>query len=77
MRQPGARLQVADGQLAHGVAAVIGVQPGGGADAVANERVVAPGGKQLGLVAGIADTTLDQPVVPIARLGDLGDPLGV
>jgi hypothetical protein len=39
--------------------------------------VVAPGGKQLGLVAGIADTTLDQPVVPIARLGDLGDPLGV
>jgi hypothetical protein len=77
MRQPGARLQVADGQLAHGVAAVIGVQPGGGADAVAHERVVAPGRKQLGLVPGIADTTLDQPVAPIACLGDLGDPSGV
>ena len=34
MGQAGARLEVADRQFAHGVAAVVGVQPGGGADAV-------------------------------------------
>jgi hypothetical protein len=43
MRQAGARLEVVDGQLADGVATVVGVQPGGGADAVGDERVVAPG----------------------------------
>jgi hypothetical protein len=45
--QPGARLQVADGQLANGVAAVVGVQLNSRADAVGDEGVIAPGGKQL------------------------------
>ena len=42
--QPGARLQVADGQLASGVAAVVGVQLNSRADAVGDEGVIAPGG---------------------------------
>ena len=62
MGQPGAGLQVADGQLTHGVAAVVGVQEGGGAGPVGDERVVAPGGKQLGLLALVADATHEQPV---------------
>jgi hypothetical protein len=76
VRQAGARLEVADGQLTHGVAAVVGVQPGGGADAVGHEGVVAPGGKQLDLVALVADTTHDQPVAPVGGLGDLRVPVG-
>jgi hypothetical protein len=75
--QPGARLEVADRQLAHGVAAVVGVQPGGGANPVGDERVVAPGWEQLLLVAGVSDPPDDQPVAPVAGLGDLGDPSGV
>jgi hypothetical protein len=74
MRQAGARLQVADRQLADGMAAMVGVQPGGGADAVGDERVVAPGREQLLLVIQVADAPDDQPVTPIGRLGDLGDP---
>src|SRR5512132_4385610 len=73
--QAGARLEVADGQLADGVAAMIGVQPGGGADAVGDKRVVAPGGNQLLLVAQVADPTHDQPVASVGGLGDLGDPV--
>ena len=49
--QAGACLEVADRQLAHGVAAVVGVQPGGGADAVGDEGVIAPAREPLGLVA--------------------------
>jgi hypothetical protein len=73
MRQPGARLEVADGQLAHGMAAVVGVQPGGGTDAVGHKGVIAPGRKQLGLVAFVADPTHDQPVAPVGGLGNLRD----
>jgi hypothetical protein len=40
MRQPGACLEVADRQLADGVTAVVGIQPGGGADAVGDEGVI-------------------------------------
>jgi hypothetical protein len=74
--QAGARLEVADGQLANGVAAVVGVQPGGGADTVGDERVVAPGWEQLLLVAQVADAADDQPVASVAGLGDLRDPPG-
>ena len=58
-----------------GVAAMVGVQPGDRADAVGDEGVIPPGGKQLGLVAFVADPTHDQPVAPIGGLGDLGDPI--
>jgi hypothetical protein len=37
--------EVADAQLDHGVAAVVGVQPDRGADSVGDEGVVAPGGE--------------------------------
>jgi hypothetical protein len=53
------------------VAAVIGVQPHGGADPVGDKRVVAPVGEQLGLGADQAGAAHDQPVTPIAGLGDL------
>jgi hypothetical protein len=75
MRQPGARLEVADGQLAHGVAAMVGVQLDHRPDAVGDKGVIPPGGKQLGLVALVADPTDDQPVAPVGGLGDLGDPI--
>jgi hypothetical protein len=75
MGQPGARLGVADGQVADGVAAVVGVQEGGGAGPIGDERVVAPGGEQLGLLALVADATHDQSVALVAGLGDLGDPV--
>jgi hypothetical protein len=73
--QAGARLEVADRQLTHGMVAVVGVQPGGGPDAVGDEPVVAPGRKQLLLVIQVTDATDDQPVTPVGRLGDLGDPV--
>ena len=76
MRQASAYLQVADGQLADGMAAVVGVQPGGGVDAVGHQPVVAPGWEQLLLVTQVADATHDQPVAPIGSLGDLRDPPG-
>ena len=72
--QAGARLEVTDGQLADGVAAVVGVQPDGGADAVGEEPVVAPGREQLLLVDEVADPTDHQPVAPVGSLGDLPDP---
>jgi hypothetical protein len=59
------------------VAAVVGIQPGGGAGPVGDEGVVAPGGKELGLVALVADATDDQPVALPGGLGDLGDPVGL
>jgi hypothetical protein len=74
VRQPGACLEVADGQLADGVAAVVGIRPGGGADTVGDERVIAPGREQLLLVVQVADAADDQPVASIGGLGDLRDP---
>jgi hypothetical protein len=73
--QPCARLQVADGQLTDGVAAVVSVQPGGGPRPVGDERVIAPGRKQLLLVAQVADSTDDEPVTLVGDLGDLRDPV--
>jgi DNA-binding CsgD family transcriptional regulator len=49
------------------------VQPGGGADAVGDEAVVAPGRKQLLLVVPVADAAHDQPVALEPDFGDLGD----
>jgi len=69
--QAGAGLEVADGQLADSVAAVVGVHPGHRSDAVGDQGVVAPGGKQQGLVALVADPTHDQPVAAVAGLGHL------
>jgi hypothetical protein len=74
---PGVRLQVADGQLANGVAAVVGVQLNSRADAVGDKGVIAPGGKQLGLVALVTDATHDQPVALVGSLGDLGQPVAL
>ena len=75
--QARARLEVADGQLADGVAAMVGVQPGHGAGPVGDEGVVAPGGEQLGLLTLVADATHDQPVALVAGLGDLGGLVGL
>ena len=48
------------------------------ADPVGDEGVVAPVGEQLGLGADQAGAAHDQPVTPIAGLGDLGQaPVGV
>ena len=77
MGQAGACLQVADRKLADGMAAMVGVQLEHRPDAVGDERVVAPGGKQLGLAAQVTNPADDQPVAPIGSLGDLGDPSGV
>ncbi len=71
MGQPGARLEVADRRLADGVAAVVTVQPGGGADAVGDDRVGAPGWERLLLVTQVADPPHDQPVARVAGLCDL------
>ena len=71
MPQPHAVLEVADRELDHRVAAMILVQPDGGADPVGDKGVVAPVGEQLGLGAGQAGAAHDQPVTPIAGLGDL------
>jgi hypothetical protein len=73
--QPGAVFEVTDGELADGVAAVVGVQPDGGAGTVGDEGVVAPRGEQLLLVAEVADATHDEPVAAIGGLGDLREPV--
>jgi hypothetical protein len=73
VRQARARLEVADGQLTDGVAAMVGVQPGGRPDAVGDGGVVPPGREQLLLVAVVADPPDDQAVVPVGGLGDLRD----
>jgi hypothetical protein len=70
--QADAGLEVADAQLDDGVAAVILVEFDGGADPVGDQGVVAPVGEQLGLGADQAGAH-DQPVAPVAGLGDLGD----
>ena len=71
-------LEVADAQLDHGVAAMILVQPHDGADPVGHKRVGAPVGEQLGLGADQAGAAHDQPVTPVAGLGDLRDaPVGI
>jgi hypothetical protein len=59
--QSGALLEVADGQLDGGVAAVVGVQFDGGAGPVGDERVVAPVGPQGRLGADQAGAAHDQP----------------
>jgi hypothetical protein len=69
--QADAALEVADRELDHRVAAVILVQLDCGADPVGDEGVVAPVGEQLGLSADQASAAHDQPVTPIAGLGDL------
>ena len=74
MRQAGAGLEVTDRQFAHGVAAMVSVQPGSRTDAVGDEPVVAPGREQPLLVAQVADPPDDQPVASVRGLGDLGDP---
>jgi hypothetical protein len=56
---------------------MVGVQLDHRLDAVGDEGVIAPGGKQLGLVALVADPTDDQPVARVGGLGDLGDPVGL
>ena len=76
VRQPAARLEVADGQLADGVAAVVGVQPGGGAGPVGDEGVVAPGREQLLLVAQVADAADDQPVTSVGVSATCATPPG-
>jgi hypothetical protein len=70
-------LEVADGELDHGVAAVVGVQRDGGAGAVGDERVVAPVRPEGGLGADQAGAAHDQPAACLAskgRLGHLGSP---
>jgi hypothetical protein len=68
---PGAVLEVADGQLADGVAAVVGVQVDRAAGAVCDEGVVAPVRPEGGLRAGQAGAAHDQPVWAEGGLGDL------
>jgi hypothetical protein len=63
--------EVANAQLDDCVAAVILVQLHGGADPVGDQGVVAPVGEQLGLGADQAGAAHDQPVAPVAGLGDL------
>jgi hypothetical protein len=75
--QARARLEVTDGQLADGVAAMVGVQLEHRPDAVGDKGVIPPGGKQLGLVFLVVDPPHDQPVAPVGGLGDLGDPIGL
>jgi hypothetical protein len=58
------------------VAAVVLVQLEHRPNTVGDERVVAPGRKQLLLVIQVADPTHDQPVTLVGSLGDLGDPIG-
>jgi hypothetical protein len=53
------------------VAAVILVQLDRRADPIGDEGVVAPVGEQLGLGADQAGAAHDQPVTPVAGLGDL------
>jgi hypothetical protein len=68
-------LEVADGELDHGVAAVVGVQRDGGAGAVGDERVVAPVRPRGGLGADQAGAAHDQPaacLAPQSGLGHLG-----
>src|SRR5512133_3225451 len=71
--QAHAALEVADAQLDRGVAAVILVQPHGGADSVGDEGVVAPVREQLRLFTHQTGAAHDQPVTLVAGLGDLGD----
>jgi hypothetical protein len=74
--QAGAGLEVADGQLAYSVAAVVGVQPSGGAGPVGDEGVVAPGGEQLLLVVQVADPADDQPVALVGVSATCATPPG-
>ena len=76
MAQPGALLEVMDGQLDHGVAAVVGVQLHGGAGPVGDEGVVAPVGPQGCLGADQPDAARDQPAAGGAGQGGLGDLCG-
>jgi hypothetical protein len=70
--QADAALEVADAQLLdRGVAAVVLVQFDGGADPVGDNGVVAPVGEQLGLFTHQAGAAHDQPITPVAGLGDL------
>jgi len=72
-----ALLEVADGELHHGVAAVVGVQLDGAAGAVGDERVVAPVRPQGGLGVDQTGAAHDQPAACLAskrRLGHLGGP---
>lgn len=71
MREPGPSLQVPDCELDHGVAAVVGVEVDRTPDAIGKERVVAPGGKQLGL-GGAEPGAADHQTVPVA-IGALRD----
>jgi hypothetical protein len=71
--EPAALLGVADGQLGHGVAAVVGVQLDRAAGLVGHEGVVVPGSKQLALVGAVAHAAHDQPVAARPGLGDLRD----
>ncbi len=78
MPQAHPALEVTDRELDRGVAAVVGVQLDSGADPVGDEGVVAPVGKQLGLGADQAGAAHDQPVTPIAGLGELRQaPVGI
>jgi hypothetical protein len=70
------RLEVADRRLADGMAALVGVEPGGGADAVGDNRVVAPGREQLLLVIQVAGPPHDQPVAVVGVSGTCGTPPG-
>jgi hypothetical protein len=75
--EPCPLLEVADGKLDHGVAAVVGVQGDGGAGPVGDEGVVAPVGPQRRLGADQAGPAHDQPTTRLAskgRLGHLGGP---
>jgi hypothetical protein len=69
-------LGVADGELDHGVAAVVSIQLNRTAGPVGDERLVVPASKQLPLVGAVAHTTHDQPVAAQPSLGDLRDAEG-
>jgi hypothetical protein len=71
--QPGAGLEVADGELDHCVRAVVGVDSDGVAVKVGDEGVVTPVGPQLRLRTDQPGAPHDQPTPRQRRLGDLGD----
>ena len=70
---PRSVLQVPDGQLDHGVMAMVGIEEDGGPLPIGDEGVMSPRGEEFGLLADQPGAPDDQPVpVAIGALGDLG-----